>query len=85
MGCCSNGGTCGCGKGTQDVTIVTVDQSMCPLCGGPNECSTEIAKKTGEPEQPCWCRDVTFTAELLATVPEEAQGVACVCRSCATA
>ena len=45
-------------------------------------CATEIAKATGEPEQPCWCRNETFTVELLDRVPEPAKGLACVCQGC---
>lgn len=61
---------------------VEVDQTKCPLCGDENNCATEIAKATGQPEQPCWCRNETFSAELLATIPEPAQGKACVCVNC---
>ena len=79
MGCCGGNG-CACSSGTN--IEITVNQSICPLCGGPNNCATEIAKATGEPEQPCWCREETFSAELLARIPAEAQGVACVCQNC---
>ncbi len=61
---------------------VEVDQTKCPLCGDENNCATEIAKATGQPEQSCWCRNETFSAELLATIPEPAQGKACICINC---
>ena len=81
MGKC--GDNCACSSNDRVVDFTAVDQTKCPLCGGENNCSTEVAKQTGEPEQPCWCRDVTFTAELLATVPDPAKCAACVCRNCA--
>ena len=85
MACC--GGNCACSSGTENSTfeITTVDQTKCPLCGNENNCATEIAKANGQPEQPCWCRNETFSAELLATIPLPAQGKACVCHSCVTA
>ena len=58
---------------------VDVDQTKCPLCGEANNCESEIAKATGQPEQPCWCRNETFSAELLASIPQPAQGKACIC------
>jgi hypothetical protein len=54
----------------------------CPLCGGANACAVAA---TGDFNTPCWCRGVTFTAELLASVPDEMKGRACICRSCAEA
>ena len=55
---------------------------VCPLCGGANECAVAAACDF---DTPCWCRGVTFTAELLASVPEEMKGRACICRRCAEA
>jgi len=40
---------------------------------------------SGDLSVPCWCREVTFTAGLLASIPEEAKGRVCVCRACAEA
>jgi len=31
----------------------------------------------------CWCREIPFSPEQLAHVPEELRGKACLCRSCA--
>jgi hypothetical protein len=57
-------------------------ERCCPLCGAANECA---AAASGDFNTPCWCRGVTFTAELLAAVPEEMRGRACICRRCAEA
>ena len=55
-------------------------EPVCPLCGAANECAVAAS---GDFATPCWCRGVTFTAELLATVPEGMKGRACICRACA--
>jgi hypothetical protein len=41
--------------------------------------------QTGNFDAPCWCRDVRFDAALLARVPLEQQGIACICRRCVEA
>jgi hypothetical protein len=56
---------------------VAVDPHRCPLCGEPNGCGMAEGKPA------CWCFEVSIDAETLARVPPEAQGQACVCRSCA--
>lgn len=53
----------------------------CPLCGGPNGC---VPASSGSFAGACWCKDVTFSPELLARVPEAARQRACICRRCAT-
>jgi hypothetical protein len=60
-----------------------IDPSRCPLCGQPNACSMHAAQVSGEPVQPCWCATQTFSAELLARIPLQAQRKACVCQGCA--
>lgn len=52
----------------------------CPLCGGPNNCAPVCA---GSFDVDCWCRSVTFSAAVLAALPEDARGTACLCRACA--
>ncbi|EWS58589.1 hypothetical protein Y695_04686 [Hydrogenophaga sp. T4] len=42
----------------------------------------EVEKATGEPQPPCWCVTATFTPDLLARLPAEAQGQACICARC---
>jgi hypothetical protein len=58
------------------------DPSRCPLCGGDNRCAMELQKATGQAQPPCWCVSQTFSAELLARLPAQAQGVACICSAC---
>jgi hypothetical protein len=43
----------------------------------------EIERATGEKQPPCWCMQVDFGAELIARVPPQQQGVACICAACA--
>lgn len=59
------------------------NQTLCPICGESNECAQEIARATESPQEPCWCMTVTFSAELLDRVPEEAKNKACICEKCA--
>jgi hypothetical protein len=56
--------------------------ACCPLCGGDNRCAMELARATGEAQAPCWCVNETFPPELMATLPDEARGKACICISC---
>ena len=60
----------------------TPDPGRCPLCGGDNRCAMEIERQTGEAQGPCWCVDATFPPELLARIPKEAEGKACICAAC---
>jgi hypothetical protein len=55
-----------------------INPALCPLCGKPNQC----ARLQGAPEGACWCVAETFSAELLALVPAEKKGKACICRDC---
>jgi len=43
----------------------------------------EIAHETGVAQPPCWCMSATFTKALLARVPADARGLACICAKCA--
>jgi hypothetical protein len=61
------------------------DPTRCPLCGQPNTCAMEMEKASGQPQPPCWCTQVDFSADLLARVPPESQRVACICAACALA
>jgi len=51
----------------------------CPLCGQSNACASA---QGGNSDQPCWCLNATFSAELLAQVPENLRNVACICQAC---
>ena len=68
------------GRSTQEPSI---DPGRCPLCGGPNGCAMEAQRLTGQPQPPCWCTRVDFSAELLARVPAQAKDQACICPACA--
>jgi hypothetical protein len=62
--------------------VAPLPEHRCPLCGGPNACA---AAEAGRFDVPCWCAQVRFEPTLLARVPAEQQGRACVCRACAEA
>ncbi len=62
----------------------TPDACRCPLCGGPNACAMTLPEAE-RPAGPCWCVGVTFSQELLARVPPQAQRKACICQICAKA
>jgi len=52
----------------------------CPVCGVSNECAVA---RSGQFDTPCWCKNVTFSTNALARVPEEMRGKACLCPQCA--
>ena len=60
-----------------------LDASKCPLCGKSNQCFMEIERETGVNPGPCWCVGLDFSADLLAKLPPEARGKACICEVCA--
>ncbi|NDP37879.1 MAG: cysteine-rich CWC family protein [Rhodoferax sp.] len=62
-----------------------IDPTRCPLCGQSNQCAGQLERMTGIPQPACWCKQVTFGAELLARVPEPARRQACICVACAQA
>jgi hypothetical protein len=43
----------------------------------------EVERATGQAQPPCWCTQVDFSAELLASVPADQQRLACICAVCA--
>jgi hypothetical protein len=45
----------------------------------------ETQRLTGQPQPPCWCTQVDFGADLLASVPPSAQRKSCICPACARA
>ena len=63
-------------------TAYSIDPGRCPLCDGDNRCAMEVEKATGTPQPPCWCVAETFSPDLLARLPSEAQGQACICAGC---
>lgn len=61
------------------------DATRCPLCGGDNRCAMELEKASGQAQPPCWCMEQVFSPELLARIPAQARGLACLCQRCARA
>jgi len=61
----------------------TIDPTLCPICQSPNACAMEKARATGTAPERCWCMDAVFTPEVLALLPQQAQGKACICANCA--
>jgi hypothetical protein len=55
-----------------------IDPARCPLCDQANHCGLAAGRAT------CWCFDAPVPADVLARVPLDARGVACVCQPCAT-
>jgi len=53
--------------------------SLCPLCGGPNDC---LLCAPGVARGPCWCVGAGLPSELLARVPENLRNRACICQTC---
>ncbi len=60
-----------------------VNPCLCPLCGQENRCAMEMERSTGVKQEACWCTTALFSQELLAKVPPEAAGTACICAACA--
>lgn len=54
-----------------------IDPTRCPLCGESNACGAQTGATS------CWCFEVTIGPEVLARIPEEASGKACLCSRCA--
>lgn len=57
-------------------------ETRCPLCHGDNGCAPAAS---GSFETPCWCTGLRIDPHVLARIPAEARGVACLCRRCAGA
>ncbi|TXJ00805.1 MAG: cysteine-rich CWC family protein [Aquabacterium sp.] len=62
-----------------DATSTPPCQSLCPLCGQANACAQAAGCAT---DTPCWCQKTTFSAALLARVPQVQRGMACICANC---
>lgn len=61
-----------------------VDPTLCPICKEPNACAMEIARLTGSKAEHCWCFNALFSSDVLALVPDESKGRACVCQKCSS-
>ncbi len=64
-------------------TPIALDATRCPLCGEANRCAMEIERETGQAQPGCWCMTADFDAALLARLPPERRGLACICARCA--
>ncbi len=60
-----------------------MNPDKCPLCGGENHCAA-LKLLPGEDAAglDCWCFHSAIPKELLARIPAEQRGKACVCSSC---
>jgi len=63
------------------ITMHTLPNCTCPLCGEPNECA---AAKFGTFDVECWCANAKVSEAALARVPEALRGKACLCALCAS-
>jgi hypothetical protein len=45
----------------------------------------ELERATGVAQPPCWCTTARFPPDLLARLPPEAAGKACICAACLAA
>ncbi|PHV10879.1 cysteine-rich CWC family protein [Chitinimonas sp. BJB300] len=52
----------------------------CPLCGRPNCCALAQSSNLAAP---CWCDEVQFDPAILANIPAQLLGQACICPACA--
>ena len=51
--------------------------SICPLCGGRNNCALAVSAESGEP---CWCESLKIPEGVLQQIPLEARNKSGVCR-----
>lgn len=52
----------------------------CPLCGGANACSPA---SSGTFSSACWCMTAAIPESVLAQIPADKRGKACLCPRCA--
>jgi len=58
---------------------MTLNQNLCPLCGGANECQLcSPAAYKGK----CWCTQIEIPDALLARVPDDLRNKSCICQNC---
>ncbi|QAY65753.1 cysteine-rich CWC family protein [Paenibacillus protaetiae] len=50
----------------------------CPFCGKSGYCGN----LNSHPDVPCWCYKAVFPKDVLALIPKELQGKACICPDC---
>lgn len=59
---------------------ITIDRSLCVICGEPNECA--LAGDDAGTGEPCWCVDESFPVTLCVRATDQDGGDSCICRSC---
>ncbi|HEX8588593.1 cysteine-rich CWC family protein [Pseudomonas sp.] len=57
-----------------------INTSLCPVCGARNRCTLADPRTV---DQACWCFTAAINPEVLAALPEEVRGKACLCPRCA--
>ncbi|OCX11285.1 cysteine-rich CWC family protein [Pseudomonas graminis] len=57
-----------------------IDTSICPVCGAGNRCTLADPRTV---DQACWCFTAEIDPAILAALPEEVRGLACLCPRCA--
>jgi hypothetical protein len=55
-----------------------INRRVCPICGNDNDCAHE----QGLPDGACWCSHIAVPKELMARIPDNLKGKACICRNC---
>jgi hypothetical protein len=66
-------------KSTFAVRPRAAPPDRCPLCGGPNHCRLSAPVPDGGA---CWCLNTEVPEALLARVPPDQRGRACLCPNC---
>ena len=61
--------------------MAEIDTSRCPLCGHDNSCAMAIDNDQVKASA-CWCTKTKVPPQLIATVPAEQKGKACICMDC---
>jgi hypothetical protein len=65
--------------GSAPVMIASsLDPSLCPLCGAPNECGMASGASK------CWCFGAKIPSRVLDRLPEATSCTVCVCEACTT-
>ena len=64
------------------INAIQPNPLVCPLCGQANGCLNLGAQDVN---RACWCNDpaIKFPQALLAQIPPQLRGKACICKSCA--
>lgn len=55
-----------------------IDKRKCPICGKNNSCIHEQDLQ----DDTCWCSHIEVPKELIAQIPDNLKGKACICHDC---